>query len=170
MSTPPAVPGAFYWTETALSVVGAGIAGTLWWAHRSNIELPCTGDGHGCDLVNDSPWAHVTLGPWHDVPVALLGFLTYLVLLTLAMMKLGADTERGRRRLHGPFWAISLFGAGYSLYLQYVAHVEIGAFCVWCFSSAVVMALLFLTATVEAVRRRSAPSAASPETGPVIHV
>ena len=95
MNTPPAaVPPFFYWLETALSVVGAAIAGTLWWAHRANVELPCTGDGRGCDLVNASRWAHVTLGPWHDIPLALLGFLSYLALLTLAMMKLGADTEQ----------------------------------------------------------------------------
>ena len=171
----PAVSPLFYWAETALSTVGAAIAGTLWWAHRSNVELPCTGDGRGCDLVNASRWAHVTLGPWHDIPLALLGFLSYLALLTLAMMKLGAETEPARRLLHGPFWVLCLCGAGYSLYLQYVAHFLIGAFCVWCFSSATVMTLLFVTATYEAVLRgRSSPVSASPttpsETGPVSHV
>ena len=90
--------------ETALSTVGGAVAGTLWWAHRASVELPCTGDGRGCDLVNASRWAHVTLGPWHDIPLALLGFLSYLALLTLAMMKLGADTEQARRLLHVPFW------------------------------------------------------------------
>ena len=174
MNTPPAVSPLFYWLETALSTVGGAIAGTLWWAHRANVELPCTGDGHGCDLVNASRWAHVTLGPGHDIPLALLGFLTYLALLTLAMMKLGADTERSRRLLHVPFWILSLLGAGYSLYLQYVAHFLIGAFCVWCFSSATVMLLLFVTATTEAILRGRAPAQAAPaetssETRPITH-
>ncbi len=142
------------WLETALSAVGAAIAGTLWWAHRANVDLPCTAGG-GCDQVNASAWSHLTLGPLHEVPVALLGLVGYLVLLTLAMMKLGAETERARRLLGGTFWAISLGGAAYSLYLQYVAHVKIGAFCVWCFSSACVMTLLFLTATAESLLRRT---------------
>ena len=151
MSTPTAVSPVFCWLETALSVAGAAIAGTLWWAHRANIELPCTADG-GCTVIADSRWAHLSLGPWHDLPTALLGFLTYLALLTLAMMKLGAETVRSRQWLHVPFWAITAGGAAYSWYLQYVAHVKIGAFCVWCFSSAIVMTLLFVTASVEALR------------------
>ena len=171
MTSPSPVSGVFYVAESILSVIGAGIAGTLWWAHRAHVELPCTGDGRGCDLVNASPWAHVTLGPWHDVSVALLGLLGYLALLTLAMAKLGADTERARERLHGPFWAISLLGAGYSLDLQYVAHFKIGAFCVWCFSSATVMSLLFLTATAEAfLRRRTRLSASPAPSRPITHV
>ena len=169
MNTRPPVP-ILYGLETALSVVGAGIAGTLWWAHRANIELPCTGDGRGCDLVYASRWAHVSLGPWHDIPTALFGFGAYLALLTLAMMKWGADTDSARRLLHAPFWAISLLGAGASLYLQYVAHFRIGAFCVWCFSSAVVMTVLFVTATWESVLlRRPKPAAPPPESRPVSH-
>ncbi len=170
MTTRPRVPGAIYGVETALSVIGAAIAGTLWWAHRANVELPCTGNGRGCDLVNASRLAHASLGPWHDIPIALLGFLGYLALLTLAMMKWGADTERARGLLHAPFWLISLLGAGYSLYLQYVAHVKIGAFCVWCFSSATVMTLLFLTATAEVfLRCRSQQARPASETRPVTH-
>lgn len=166
-----AVPPAFYWVENVLSVLGAGIAGTLWWAHRAAIDLPCTADG-GCEVIAASRWAHVTVGPWHDVPVALLGFLSYLVLLTLAMMKLGAETERACRLLHIPFWAISLGGFGYSWFLQYVAHFKIGAFCVWCFSSATVMTLLFITATAEGLRRSRRPRGpvAPSESRPISHV
>ncbi len=154
-----AVPPPLYaWIETALSAVGAGIAGTLWWAHRANVELPCTAGG-GCDEVNASRWSHLTLGPLHDIPVALLGLLTYLLLLTLAMAKIGAESERARRLLHGPLWTVSLCGAAYSWYLQYVAHFQIGAFCVWCFSSATVMTLLLVTATVEGLRTETRPTA-----------
>ena len=165
-----AVHPAFAWLETALSAVGAGIAGTLWWAHRANVELPCTAGG-GCGEVNASRWSHLTLGPLHDVPIALLGLLTYVALLALAMAKLGAESERTRRLLHAPLWGLSLFGAGYSWYLQYVAHFEIGAFCIYCFSSATVMALLAVTATVEGLRRRrSVPPATPTETRPAAHV
>ena len=64
------------------------------------------------------------------------------------MMKVGADSEDARRLRHWPLLAALLRGAGFSLFLQYVAHFQIGAFCVWCFSSAAVMTPLFVTATV----------------------
>jgi uncharacterized membrane protein len=167
MKTP--VPPALYWLETLFSALGAGIAGTLWWAHRINYELPCTSGG-GCDTVNASSWSHITLGPLHQVPVALLGLITYLVLLTLAMSKIGAETERSCRVLHVLFLLINGVGTAYSWYLQYVAHFEIGAFCVWCFSSACVMTLLFFIALYEALRRIRQPHNLSSEQRPSSYV
>lgn len=141
--------------EAALSFIGAGIAGTLWWAHRSNVELPCSSGG-GCDAVNASRWSHLSLGPWHDIPVALLGFLAYLGLLTLSMARLGSDSPALQRGLQRLLWAGAACGAAYSWYLQYVAHFRIGAFCVWCFSSALVMTALLAVTTWEA-RSESIP-------------
>ena len=144
--------------EAALSFAGAGVAGTLWWAHRVHWDPPCTADG-GCAAVAASSQAYVTLGPWHDVSVALLGFLGYLVLMTLSMMKLGAEKSQTARGLHRLLWAVSAGGTVYSWYLQYVAHFVIQAFCVYCFTSACLMTALFVTATLEraAVRRSTQP-------------
>ncbi len=142
--------------EAALSFLGAGIAGTLWWADRTKLDVPCSADG-GCEIVNSSAWSHVDLILWHHVPVALLGLLGYLALLTLAMLRLGAESDAGDRRLHRLIWLMAAGGAAYSWYLQWVAHFKIEAFCIWCRSSAVVMTVLFLTATWEwwAARRRT---------------
>jgi uncharacterized membrane protein len=135
------------WAGAALSTLGAADAGTLWWAHRRNLSLPCTGDGHGCDLVAASRWAHLSFGPVHDFPLALAGLLAYVITLTLCLAILGSETTRTRQRLRQVLWAVTLPGACYSWFLQYVAHFKIGAFCVWCFSSACVMTLLFGIAT-----------------------
>lgn len=144
--------------EAALSFVGAGLAGTLWWAHRRHVDLPCTADG-GCAQVANSPWAFVTIGPWHGVSVALLGFLGYLTLLTLSMMKLGAERPGTARGLHRLLWAVSAGGTVYSWYLQYIAHFVIQAFCGYCFMSACLMTALFLAAVCEwaAARRGARP-------------
>lgn len=145
-------------SEAALSFAGAGVAGSLWWAHRSHVDLPCTANG-GCAEVAASAQAFVTLGPWQDVSVALLGFLGYLILLTLSMMKLGSETPKTVRGLHHLLWAVSAGGTVYSWYLQYVAHFVIQAFCVYCFTSACLMTALFATATWEwlAARRSRRP-------------
>ncbi len=163
MPTPSLIPTRFAVAEAALSVVGAGIAGTLWAAHRRHVDLPCTADG-GCGQVAASSQAFVTVGPWHDVSVALLGLLGYVALLTLCMLKLGSDHPGAVRLWRRLLWLVSAGGFAYSWYLQYVAHFVIGAFCVWCFSSASVMTALFAVATWEGLlaRRTSAsPQAAS---------
>lgn len=134
--------------EAALSFVGAGIAGTLWWADRTRQNLPCSADG-GCVIVGDSAWSHVDLVFWHHVPVALLGLLGYLLLLTVSMLRLGTESAITNFRLHRFFWLVTAGGAAYSWYLQWVAHYKIGAFCIWCRSSAIVMTVLFLTAAWE---------------------
>ena len=134
--------------EAALSFVGAGIAGTLWWADRTRRDLPCSADG-GCETVAASAWSHIDLIVWHQVPVALLGLLGYLTLLTLAMLRLGSEGDTWNRRLHRLTWLLAAGGTAYSWYLQWVALAKIGAYCPWCRSSAIVMTLLFLTATWE---------------------
>ena len=142
--------------EAALAFAGAGIAGTLWWADQTRQDLPCSASG-GCEIVASSAWSHVDLIVFHHVPVALLGLIGYILLLTLAMLRLGADNARLDHRLHQLIRLVSGGGAIYSWYLQWVAHAEIGAFCIWCRSSAIVMTVLFCTATWEgwAARRQS---------------
>src|SRR5690348_216338 len=106
--------------ECLLAFMGSAVAGTLWWAHRVHIELPCTDDG-GCDIIADSRWSHVSFGPLHDIPVALLGFLTYLALLGLSVTKIVSESRKTVWTLMRLQWALSAFGFGYSWYLQYVA-------------------------------------------------
>lgn len=169
MAPVDAVPPGVFILEAGLSIIGAAVAGTLWWAHRVNLDLPCTAGG-GCEPVNASRWSHVTFGPLHAVPVALLGFITYLILLTLAMAKIASETGRARRTLHWALWLLCTFGFGYSWYLQYIAHFRIDAFCIWCFSSAAAMTLLWIVATYESVRRlRHNPDSLS-EMRPPAHV
>ncbi len=148
------------WAGAILSTLGAADAGTLWWAHRLNLSLPCTGAGHGCDLVAASRWAHLSWGPVHDFPLALVGLLAYVTTLTLSLAILGTETACVRHRLRQALWVVTVPGVCYSWFLQYVAHFKIGAFCVWCFSSACVMTLLFGVATwgLTAHRRQAAPA------------
>lgn len=140
--------------EIALSFIGAGIAGTLWWADRSKVDLPCTASG-GCEIVAQSAWSHVSIGEWHAIPVALMGFAAYIVLLTLSMAKWGSESVRSQKVLLALIWLGSAGGFAYSWFLQYVAHFRIGAFCVWCFSSALTMTALLVVASWEefALRR-----------------
>ena len=104
-----------------------------------------------------SAWSHVDLIVVHHVPVALLGLVGYVLLLSLAMLRLGTEDARLDRTLH---LATGLFSAGgvvYSWFLQWIAYAEIGKTCWWCRSSAMTMTLLFCTAALEwrAAHRRN---------------
>lgn len=141
--------------QTLLCAVGTLDAGTVYWAHRSGITLPCSSGG-GCDLVNASHWSAID-----GVPVALLGALSYIVLLFAAILRLTTDSDQTAFRVNLGMVAISLFGTCYSWYLQYVADVYIGAFCIYCRVSAITMTLIFLISLVALAleRRRSLPNA-----------
>jgi uncharacterized membrane protein len=148
MSSAARTHSLFVAAEAFLSFVGAGIAGTLWWADQTRQDVPCSADG-GCAIVNASRWSHLDLIFFHNVPVALLGLIGYVLLLSLAMLRLGSENARLDRGLHLLIGLISAGGAVYSWFLQWIAHADIGAFCIWCRSSAIVMTLLFCMAAAE---------------------
>lgn len=144
--------------EAALSFAGAGIAGVLWWQDRTAGSLPCTSNG-GCEIVWTSSWSHIDIGPLHEVPVALLGLLGYVLLLSFAMFRLASESEKTSRNLHRLTWLVSAGGTVYSWYLQWVAHYKIGHFCIWCRTSAILMTLIFLLATYEYFTSRKSDAA-----------
>ena len=145
----------FVAAEAFLSFAGAGIAGTLWWADQTRQDLPCSSGG-GCAAVAASAWSHVDLLLVHHVPVALLGLIGYVLLLSLAMLRLGLEDARLDRILHLVIGLMSAGGVLYSWFLQWIAYAEIGKTCWWCRSSAITMTLLFCTAALEwrAARRQ----------------
>ena len=146
----------FVAAEAFLAFVGAGIAGTLWWADQTRQELPCSSGG-GCAAVAASVYSHVDLIFVHHVSVALLGLIGYVLLFTAAMLRLGTEEARWDRMLHGIIGLVSAGGVLYSWFLQWVAYAEIGKTCWWCRSSAVTMTLLFCAAAWEwrAARRQN---------------
>ena len=120
-----------------LAAVGAAVAGYLTYARYTDTTLVCaTG---GCETVQRSEYALLA-----GIPVAVLGFVTYLVLLGTALGK--AEISR----LAGAVLAIS--GALFAAYLLYAQVYLIDAVCQWCLASDVVITLL---AAACALRLRS---------------
>ncbi len=149
--------GSYSIGEMALAFIGTGIAGSIYFAHRANIELPCS-TGNGCDLVNASHWSHVA-----GIPIALIGLVGYAVLVLLSALKLYAETPSGANTIRWVMLATALGASCYSWYLQYVAAVYIGVMCIWCRASAITMTILLITLIAEQVNAsRNNPAAAAP--------
>jgi uncharacterized membrane protein len=120
-----------------LAAVGAAVAGYLTYARYTDTTLVCaTG---GCETVQRSEYALLA-----GIPVAVLGFVTYLVLLATAF------TRAEISRTAGAVLAIS--GALFASYLLYAQVFLIDAVCQWCLASDIVITLL---AAACALRLRS---------------
>jgi uncharacterized membrane protein len=114
----------------------------------------------GCDTVQTSRWA-VLFG----IPVAFYGVAGYTAILAVTLVGLQPAwlSRRGPTLLVA---ALATAGALFSGWLTYLELFVIHAICRWCVSSAVIMALIWMTATFAAFRRPSPSSSPAPRTDP----
>jgi uncharacterized membrane protein len=114
----------------------------------------------GCNVVASSQYSHI-----FGIPLAEFGILFYSVLFVLAALEIVIFDQLLRRALQ----AISLVGIISSLYFTSVQIFVIGAFCIYCFASAIIALLIFILATfIEPIRKqaRSLPSVPPPASPP----
>jgi vitamin-K-epoxide reductase (warfarin-sensitive) len=105
--------------------------------HTSKTAFCNFGASFNCDLVNRSPYS-IVLG----VPVALIGILGYLLILSLATIY--------RDKAETPFMLLiaSVGGLCFALYLTYIEKFVLAAWCVLCLGS---LTLIFSAALLSAV-------------------
>ncbi|MFS8582110.1 MAG: vitamin K epoxide reductase family protein [Limnochordales bacterium] len=108
-----------------LSLGGAGLSAYLWQAKVGGTELIC-GPLGDCVTVNASVFSEVM-----GVPVALLGMLMYLALAGVLLVV----WRRPDSGLANYGFALALAGTLFSLYLTGLEAFVIGAYCVWCLTS-----------------------------------
>jgi uncharacterized membrane protein len=118
-------------------VLGLAVAGIAVSAYLTVLKLTGTGAalcvaGSGCDIVQASRYAMFL---W--VPTALWGALVYAALGVLAWLGLA-----GGKWLTA--FVLASGGVGFSLYLTALSIWDLGATCVWCLTSAVLMTAIFL--------------------------
>jgi uncharacterized membrane protein len=87
------------------------------------------GESFNCDIVNRSIYSAI-----FGVPVALIGVIGYLGLLTLATF------YRNRAETPTMLAVASLAGLGFAFYLTYIERFVLATWCVLCLSS---LALIF---------------------------
>jgi uncharacterized membrane protein len=104
-------------------------------------QLACTIGS--CETVNTSRWA-TFLG----LPVAAWGIVFYVVALALTLASLQERFEESRA-LIGAIVAWCGWGVLFSGWLTYLELFVIHAICIWCVTSAVVVAVMFVVSVVE---------------------
>jgi uncharacterized membrane protein len=123
----------------ALSLLGVGVAGYLTWVHYADLDPVCVGGGGGCAIVQASDQSELA-----GVPVALLGLLTYVVLVAANLLR--GEPARMAAAL------TALVGFGFSVYLTIESVTVIEATCQWCLASLAVMSMLAVVCSVRLLR------------------
>jgi len=100
-----------------------------------------------CDVVNQSPYALIA-----GVPVALLGFVTYAIILALGLFWYDAQGS-WERRLGWGLLAVSGWGVLFSVYLTAIELFVLRAICPFCLVSAVAITAIFALTAVEVMRK-----------------
>lgn len=98
---------------------------------KSKTSFCDIGQSFNCDLVNRSQYSI-----FHGIPVALLGILGYLLILSLASVY--------REKAETPFIlaGVTLAGFGFGLYLTYIEAFVLYTWCLLCLSSLALIAAI----------------------------
>ena len=127
------------WALPTLAVIGLGISGYMAYVETQSVEAIC-GPVGDCNAVQGSPYAFL----FGVLPIGILGLAGYtLILIAWGWSRMRQDPLA----VYAPkaLFGFALVGVFFSLYLTYLEPFVIGAVCMWCLSSAVVMTLLLIT-------------------------
>ncbi|NMC86010.1 MAG: vitamin K epoxide reductase family protein [Anaerolineaceae bacterium] len=109
--------------------------------------LYCTPGLGSCETVNNSIWSYL-----FGIPVAYLGFLTYVAILLL--MIFGKKIKIVAPYQEYLYFFITLVGILFSGYLTYIEVAVLHTYCQWCVLSAIMMTILFVTSVIKLARRQ----------------
>ena len=120
-----------------LASIGLLDSGYLTFKHITGGEVTCSAiPGANCDVVLGSMYSTI-----FGIPLALLGTLYYLTVLTLWIIYL----QKGDSRLLQFIFGITGVGFLTSLYLIYIQAFVLYAYCAFCMLSALTSTLLFVS-------------------------
>jgi uncharacterized membrane protein len=126
------------WLIPLLTLIGIGIAAYLSFVEFTDGEAVCGPVGN-CNAVQQSSFATL----FGILPVGIAGLLGYLGIL-LAWFIGELPKTSSNRTINLIMWGFTLIGLLFSIYLTFLEPFVIGATCMWCLSSAVIMTALFL--------------------------
>ena len=119
-----------------LCLAGVVISGMALGEHYNTKPSPCSiNDRWDCGIVNHSPYAI-----FHDIPVAMIGIVGYALLGAIA------------GRLPRVTALIALLALIFTLRLTWIEWKVLGVWCIYCVSSQITIAIIFLLAFAAASR------------------
>lgn len=128
------------WILPVLLVVGLAIAIYLGFVEVTGDEAMC-GPVGDCNAVQQSQYSKL----FGIIPVAILGMVGYV---SIGIAWLVSLKTSGRVQFYAKMamFLLALFGLLFFIYLTFLEPFVIGATCMWCISSAIIMTLINLIA------------------------
>ncbi len=127
----------------AFNIIGMAAAAYLTYTHLFHLAPQCYGLGE-CAFVQASSYAKI-----FGIPVALLGFLDYLVMLGSGIYAFrGRDKQRRLWALH-VLVGLTFASWLYSAYLTYIEAFVLHEYCIYCLISAFSITMMFLFSILE---------------------
>jgi uncharacterized membrane protein/thiol-disulfide isomerase/thioredoxin len=134
------------WIIPFLSIIGLIVAGYLTYVELTLTEAVC-GPVGDCNTVQQSPYAYL----FGVLPIGVLGLAGYLaIIMTWVIKELNINALRSASILS--LWGLAWIGTLFSIYLTFLEPFIIGATCMWCVSSAVIMVLLLWATSGPAIQ------------------
>ncbi|MBU0668445.1 vitamin K epoxide reductase family protein [Patescibacteria group bacterium] len=136
----------------ALCFVAMGVTIYLTYMHfkPEAAEFCNFSEAWNCDVVNKSAWSVVDLG-FVQIPVAILGFLTYLTFFVVSILIVKKVNWRkiwGRlneKLILNLMKYLSIIGFVFSLYLSYIEAFVLQTFCLFCvIQQVIILAIMIL--------------------------
>jgi len=150
-SSNPLIQDWYKWAIPIAVLGGLVVSGYLTFVESTGTGVVC-GPLGGCEEVQTSRYAIL----FDVLPVGLLGFLGNIAILAAwAAWQFGPSALKKMSVL--AMWGMCIFGVLFSIYLTFLEPFVIGATCMWCLSSAVVMIILLLVSTPAAQQALAIP-------------
>ena len=134
------------WTIILFSILGLFVAVYLTFVETTNTEAIC-GPVGDCNTVQQSPYAMI-LGIIH---VGVLGVIGYSLLLISWIIRYITSNQKIKSIFTLVVWGFAWFGVIFSIYLTFLEPFVIGATCLWCISSAILITLILIASTPYAI-------------------
>jgi uncharacterized membrane protein len=136
----PEIRPRYDWLIPILILAGLGVAAYLSNVEVRQVEAVC-GPVGDCNTVNQSKYAKL----FGILPIGVLGLAGFLAILAAWTLRRWGSGKLSLWAAVG-ILAMTAFGTLFSIYLTFLEPFVIGATCLWCLSSAVIMTTLFILA------------------------
>jgi uncharacterized membrane protein len=129
-------PKELSWLIPVLCGIGLFVAAYLAYVESAQVRAVC-GPVGDCNTVQQSEYARL----FGFLPIGVLGLVGYTAIgVAWAVSRIGEGRISSLASL--ALTGMTLFGMLFSIYLTFLEPFVIGATCIWCLSSAVIMTLL----------------------------
>ncbi len=135
------------WLVPLTAAAGLAVAGYLSLVELTLSDAVCGVVGN-CNTVQQSMYARV-----FGIPIGVLGVVGYVLIVLLWLLG-----HEGQPQADLVARGLVLFGVAFSIYLTFLEPFVIGATCVWCLTSAVIMLLLLWLLTPATDQRAPVPN------------